>query len=175
MSVPYELKDVVMRTLDAATVIDKVLKDLGYAVPERSLYVRIASIRPCEPAGTVALDSSSVSVTAPAGAEPHLIVATALRQGKVAGLASKPELTKHVQCYWTGDANHGGLAWLFGKGLSYFQSTSVSDAMSDFGIDDSRKADVEIVQLPPRLSLWLKLLYLAGKTILATAPVLAER
>lgn len=138
-------KDVVMRTSDAATVIDKVLKDLGYAVPERSLYVRIASIRPCEPAGTVAFDSSSVSVTAPAGAEPHLIVATALRQGKAAGLASKPELTKHVQCYWTGDANHGGLAWLFGKGLSYFQSTSVSDAMSDFGIDDSRKADVEIV------------------------------
>lgn len=139
-------KEVVAAPDKSAAVIDDTLAQLGYRKPERSLSSRIASIRPCEPAGPVAFDPSSSSFSDVKGIEPHLIVSKALRAGLHEGIASKKELTKFSQEYLTGDANHGGLAWTFGKGLvSYFQSVDVSTAMLDFDIPKDRQSDVEAV------------------------------
>ena len=138
-------KDLTSRPADGARVIDTVLKELGYPAATPSLAHRMASLRPCEPAGTVAFDSHAAIDSDNQGIEPHMIVARALFVARSEGLSTKPELTKATQIYWTGDANHGGLAWLFGKGMSYFRETSPSDAAKDFDIPPEQVQNVEAV------------------------------
>ncbi|CAB3754129.1 type V CRISPR-associated protein Cas12c [Paraburkholderia humisilvae] len=120
----------------AAGVIDVVLHDLGYPRPQTSLQARLASIKTYEPAGTIAFDADSVPPTgATEGIAPNLIVARALAIGRKCGLSDKKELTRFAQEFFTGDGNHAGLAWLFGKGLTdYLQVTEIERVFADFDV-----------------------------------------
>lgn len=138
-------KDVVSSPSDAAGVIDEVIKTLQYPIPKRTLKQRIGAIKACEPAGTVAYDRSVAPVEASSGIEANLIVALALRAGRSDGLSDKKELTRFSQEYLTGDANHGGLAWLYGKGLvDYFTKVTTEQCIADFDIPPERAFFVDI-------------------------------
>lgn len=121
--------------VDAAGEIDATLKDLSYPLPSSSLKQRLGAIRPCEPAGTIAYDPAAAPIEATQDTRLNLIVARALADGRNAGLSEKKDLVKYAQEYVTGDANHGGLAWLFGRGLvDYFQVVGAEQCASDFGV-----------------------------------------
>lgn len=149
---------------EAVTIIWQVLGELGYALPARSLSERIGALRACEPAGTVAFDPASVAIIHAADVVPNLIVARALTDLRRSGLDAKPELVKASQAYFTGDANHGGLAWLFGRGLVYFKETAIDDVMSDMDIPDSRRAAIERVLAAARAIPEANASFLGGKS-----------
>jgi len=128
----------------SAGIIDGVLDRLGYARSPQTLSMRISPLRPSE--GTVVFDDKALIPTDDtASIEPNLIVSMALRTAQQQGLSSKPEVTKFAQAYFTGDANHSGLAWLFGKGFEYFRSTSLRKVMLDFDIPADRSDAVAAV------------------------------
>lgn len=139
-------KELTSQPVEGAKVIDAVLAELGYTTNSLLLYQRLAALRPSEPAGTVAFDDAAPVFADTAGIAPHMIVSRALAAGRCKGLSAKPELTKFAQAFFTGDANHGGAAWVFGKGLIYFQDTEIDDAMSDFGIPDDKRSAIEAVR-----------------------------
>lgn len=131
--------DVVRQPVEAAAVIDGVLSSLNYPAAKQKLAQRIGSLRPCEPAGTVAFDGAAPQLSDAAGIEANLIVARAFRAGRAEGATTKGDLTKFAQTFFTGDPNHGGLAWLYGKGLSYFRVTDLEQILQDFDIPEAGK------------------------------------
>lgn len=131
---------------DAAGIIDQTLATLGYAVPSVSLQRRIASVKPVEPVGTVAFDPDAPCFTETTGVALNLIVSRALAVARQHGITEKNGLTRFAQEYVTGDANHGGLAWIFGKGLTaYFSQVDAPQAMLDFNIPEHNAAAVGAV------------------------------
>lgn len=136
-------KGITGNPVKAAAVIDDVLKRLGYQIIGKSLQSRIASIKPVEPKGTLAFDQKSPVFTDISGIEPHLICARAMHEAGRQGLLEKNSIVKFTQEYFTGDANHGGLAWLFGKGLvDYLLQTPVEEIKADFDIPNEREASL---------------------------------
>lgn len=139
-------KAVAESLFQAAGVIDSALARLGYVVPAKSLASRIGALRRLDPAGTLAFDRDAPVYKETAGIEPHLIVARALMSGRAAGLALKPEMVKHAQAFFTGDANHGGLSWVFGKGIEFIRSSSTEDICAAFGVPTGRSEIAERVR-----------------------------
>lgn len=135
-------KEVAVDPAAAAGVIDDVIAQLGYATPARSLGTRIGALRPINPPGTLAYDPAAPKFDQSAGIEPHLIVARALLVGRAEGLHIKQELTKYAQAFFTGDANHGGLSWLFGKGLEYFRNNSAEEIAAAFDLPGARMPEI---------------------------------
>lgn len=128
-------KELTSSPVKAGQAIDGALKSLGYLQSPTSLQARFAKIKPVEPSGTLAYDPSSPKIVDCDELEPHMIVALGLGLANKSGITDKGPATKFVQEYITGDANHGGLAWIYGKGLvEYLQVTSLDQAAADFVI-----------------------------------------
>lgn len=131
--------------VDAAGCIEAATKDVLGSVPG-SLTARIAAVRAYSPS-TIAFDPAMVlSTDGIVGVEPHLFVARQLADGRaMAGLSDKGPLTKHVQFGMSGDGNHGGLSWLFGKGLQYLKTTDTATFCVDFDVPAEHRARAEAV------------------------------
>lgn len=129
----------------SAAAVDTALRQLGYTIPDRSLSARIGSLRACEPAGSVAHNTDALQIDDYAGIELHVMVAQAMRRARANGVEKEADLLKAAQIAATGDPNHGGISWLFGRGLIYFRQTSVSQIMVDFDINEQWRAAVEKV------------------------------
>lgn len=130
--------------VDAARCIEAAMSKALGGVPD-SLAERIAGVRTYDPA-TIAFDSSMVlPPDGVAGVEPHLFVARQIAEARAAGLNEKGPLTKHVQLAMSGDANHGGLSWLFSKGLRYLKTVSIEDFCADYDIPAEHRGCADAV------------------------------
>lgn len=123
----------------AAGVIDTVLRRLGYTGLGRTLAERIQEVRPCTPEGTVAFDATAPVVARTDSVTVNLLLARALAVARQEGAQTKVDVTRAAQEFFSGDANHGGLAWTFGRGLVYFRTTSIEQICADMRVPEDRR------------------------------------